>query len=504
MSNLSPIDELLKAVWENLPVGLCLVDERGTITAVNASFAAALGYGRTELVGAALPKLFAAESAVQGLAAHEAFIAGDTTALQKNHAPILHKTLRAIFAQITDTRLELGGRVYRLISLTDLSREAQAEPQLRQLQRVENFSAMASEVGNDFNNLLSIILGYAALLQEPSVDTARIATAVTGIDKAVGRAAGLIKQTLYLSRKAEPIFQSADLGSFVADFCQMVGENFGRDLTLVYHPAPGLPQVSVDSYQLNHLLLNLTQKVRDLAGSGGRLEFQLSALTGAELGKRFSEAREPSYVLLCVRATPAPDMIETFNSAAQRMAERIRDLPILVVHNIMAVHRGWLDIAVAPSELVFSLYFPAAPEPAPLPPLTTNPVTNGAARPHVLLVVDDEETLLHSLCFILERNGYRVLKARDGIEAIDVFRQHRGGISLVLCDLGLPRMSGWEAFMKMRELTPDIDAIFMSGHLEENLQNELLKAGARGYLQKPFAIGDVLAAVNKFFATHEN
>ncbi|HEV8072585.1 MAG TPA: response regulator, partial [Opitutaceae bacterium] len=88
-----------------------------------------------------------------------------------------------------------------------------------------------------------------------------------------------------------------------------------------------------------------------------------------------------------------------------------------------------------------------------------------------------------------------------GIEAVEAFRRHHEEITLVLCDLGLPRMSGWEAFMKMRDLVPSVDAIFMSGHLEENLQAEIIKSGARGYLQKPFAISEVLAAVNRFFTT---
>ncbi|HXA14535.1 MAG TPA: response regulator, partial [Opitutaceae bacterium] len=176
------------------------------------------------------------------------------------------------------------------------------------------------------------------------------------------------------------------------------------------------------------------------------------------------------------------------------------DLSILAVHSIMSVHRGWLDVRALPGELIFSLYFPASPELAaePVAP-AEKPAAASAER--VILLVDDEETLLHALSHILERSGCRVLKARDGIEAVEVFRQRHAEIGLVLCDLGLPRMSGWEAFMKMRDLVPAVDAIFMSGHLEENLQAEIIKSGARGYLQKPFAISEVLSAVNRFFET---
>ncbi|HXC02364.1 MAG TPA: response regulator [Opitutaceae bacterium] len=498
--------ELFPAAWEKLPFGLCLVDERGAIVTINPAFADLLGYNRTELVGAMFTMLFPPEASVQGLAAHAAFLAGDNNAL-KTFSAIIHKSGRALFAHTTDARLTLAGRPYRLFSLIDLAREAQTEPQLRQLQRAESFAAMASEVGNDFNNLLSIILGYTTFLQDPAVDSGRAATAIDGIEKAVARAANLIKQTLYLSRKIEPTFQRAQLGLLVENFCQMIGDSYGKQLTLVRSTEPALPPVAVDLYQINHLLLNLCQKSRDLAGPGGRLEFAVSAVAGAELSKKYPDAREPKYDLLRIRLTPPEstdeDTLETFNSAALGLTERVRDLSILAVHSIMSVHRGWLDVSAFPGELVFSLYFPASPELAAEPAVpvaaAAAPVAPRAER--VILLVDDEETLLHALSHVLERNGCRVFKARDGIEAVEVFRLRHAEIGLVLCDLGLPRMSGWEAFMKMRDLVPSVDAIFMSGHLEENLQAEIIKSGARGYLQKPFAISEVLAAVNRFFTT---
>ncbi len=497
--------ELFPVAWEKLPFGLCLVDERGAIVTVNPAFADLLGYTRTELIGAMFTLLFPPEASVQGLAAHAAFLAGDNAAL-KTFGATSHKRGRALFAHTTDARLTLAGRPYRLFSLIDLAREAQTEPQLRQLQRAESFAAMASEVGNDFNNLLSIILGYTTFLQDPAVDSGRAATAIEGIEKAVARAANLIKQTLYLSRKIEPTFQRAQLGQLVENFCQMIGDSYGKQLTLIRSVEPALPPVAVDLYQINHLLLNLCQKSRDLAGPGGRLEFLVSAVAGAELSKKYPDAREPKYDLLCIRLTPPEstdeDTLETFNSAALGLTERVRDLSILAVHSIMGVHRGWLDVSALPGELVFSLYFPASPELAAepvVPTATAAPVVPRAER--VILLVDDEETLLHALSHVLERNGYRVFKARDGIEAVEVFRLRHAEIGLVLCDLGLPRMSGWEAFMKMRDLVPSVDAIFMSGHLEENLQAEIIKSGARGYLQKPIAISEVLAAVNRFFTT---
>src|SRR5690606_30771859 len=95
-----------------------------------------------------------------------------------------------------------------------------------------------------------------------------------------------------------------------------------------------------------------------------------------------------------------------------------------------------------------------------------------AAAGVTVLVVDDEDSLLHALSFALERNGFKVLKARDGVAAVETFERHHATIALVLCDLGLPRMSGWEAFMRMRQVRSDVRVILMTGQLGHALQEE--------------------------------
>jgi two-component system, cell cycle sensor histidine kinase and response regulator CckA len=172
------------------------------------------------------------------------------------------------------------------------------------------------------------------------------------------------------------------------------------------------------------------------------------------------------------------------------------------VHSIMASHRGHLEIdATSGPAMVFRLYLPVLSEPVVSvdPPAAITPALSAPER--TVLVVDDEETLLHALSFLLTRNGYTVLKARDGVEAVEEFTRNSHRISLVLLDLGLPRMSGWEAFLKIKDHTPQVNALIMSGHLEANLKTEILRAGARGYLQKPFAMSEALVEVNRFFKT---
>ncbi len=497
---------LLTEFWTRSTIGLCLTDERGIILSVNAAFAEASGYTMEELAGLHIMRLSAAEAAVRGSVAHTAFIAGDDAATAEN--TYLHKSGRPLFAHVSDTRLRsLDGKTYRLTTLLDLTRQAGGVPQLRQHQQAENFTALAADISNDFNNLLSIILGYTAFLQDGTLDTNRLNTAVGGIDHAVRRAANLIRQTLHLSRREELCFQRVAVGEFVKEFFRMAGETITPGIEVSLDLAEDLPPVSLDPQQFHHVLANLGQKARELTGDGGRILFTTRLVEGAEVRTKFSDAREPSYVSLglCVEPT-AKAFVEGERpgswDAAVRFVERRRDLSVLVVHSIMASHRGHLEIdSFSGPRLVFRLYLPALADvvSAAEPPVAV--VESVAAKERTVLLVDDEDTLLQALSFLLTRNGFTVIKARDGVEAVDEFIRNAHRISLVVIDLGLPRMSGWEAFLKIKDHSPQVNALIMSGHLEANLKTEILRAGAKGYLQKPFAMSEALAEVNRFFKT---
>ncbi|GEM_PF-1118335 len=498
------LGELLADFWTRSSVGLCLTDDRGSIVGTNAAFAETVGYSAGELPGMHLMRLFAAEASVRGSVEHAAFMGGDDTATAES--TYLHKSGRPLFAHASDTRLKSpDGRAYRLTTLVDLSRQVSGLPQLRQHQQAENFTALASDISNDFNNLLSIILGYTAFLQDGSLDAGRLGTAVGGIDHAVRRAANLIRQTLHLSRRDELCFQRIDVGAFVKEFFRMAGETLTPNIEVSLDLASDLPPVSLDPQQFHHVLANLGQKARELTGDGGRMLFTTRRVDGAEVRTKFSDAREPAYVMLKLwAAPPAKSFVEGERpgtwDAAVRFAERRRDLAILVVHSIMASHRGHLEVDTwSGPALVFRLYVPALMESEPVkePPVAINPTALAAER--TVLVVDDEDTLLQALSFLLTRNGFNVLKARDGVEAVEEFTRNASKIALVVIDLGLPRMSGWEAFLKIKDHSPQVNALIMSGHLEANLKTEILRAGAKGYLQKPFAMNEALAEVNRFF-----
>ncbi|RPI04179.1 MAG: response regulator [Ignavibacteriae bacterium] len=116
-----------------------------------------------------------------------------------------------------------------------------------------------------------------------------------------------------------------------------------------------------------------------------------------------------------------------------------------------------------------------------------------------ILIVEDEETLRDLLRMMLEDNGFKVIQAVDGLEAVELFREHQNEIGVVLSDLGLPRLGGWEAFVKMKEINPRLIGILASGFFNKNTRKEIINSGAKDFIAKPYNSAQIIALVRQAF-----
>ncbi len=120
-----------------------------------------------------------------------------------------------------------------------------------------------------------------------------------------------------------------------------------------------------------------------------------------------------------------------------------------------------------------------------------------------ILIVEDEEFLRMLLAELMAEEGYTVYEAADGYEALEVYKQHQNDIHIILSDLGLPRLGGWEAFEKMRELNPDIKGILASGYFDPELKERIIQSGAKYFIQKPYNPPDIIALLNRIVKGEE-
>lgn len=374
------------------------------------------------------------------------------------------------------------------------------EQQLVQAQKMEGLGTLAGGIAHDFNNILAIILGYTNKLESSHAKPNEFPGAIKVIKEAVERGAALVQQLLTSARQSEARLSSVDLNSVVRELERMLQATFPKTIDFDLELQPDLPLVTADKGQLHQVLLNLCVNARDAMPQGGRLTLGTGITSGASLTEIFSGVTAESYACIRVRDTGVgmsrevkSHIFEPFFTTKER--GKGTGLGLSVVYGVVNNHRGFVQVESEPGAgTSFNIYLPVKHAGAE----QLGPDRTGAPRqniPQTILLVEDEDMLRELGVSILENEGFRVLPAKDGVEAVALFQTYADEIGLVVCDLGLPRLGGREAFLKMKENRPGVRAIVASGYLEPMIRSEMLKAGVIDTIQKPYDFNDLLAKI---------
>lgn len=293
------------------------------------------------------------------------------------------------------------------------------------------------------------------------------------------------------------MFEVVRVNEMVQDFWRLVAETFPPGIRFDLRLADDLPALLADPGQLHQAMLNLCINARDAMTEqaegkvSGTLTIETACVEGGFLRGRFPMAREDRYLLVRVRDTGAgmdeatrERIFEPFFTT--KPPGKGTGLGLAVVYGVVNGHQGFIDVESSPgSGTTISLYFPVHPveEEAALQVPRSEP-QRGAGQ--TVLLVEDEEMLLDLLQTLLEEHGYHVLTARDGQEAVDLYRRFNSKISIVLSDMGLPKLGGWEAFRQMKAMNPNVRCILASGYFDPELRTQMVNEGALDFVQKPY------------------
>ena len=381
------------------------------------------------------------------------------------------------------------------------------EQQLMQAQKMEGLGTLAGGIAHDFNNILAIILGYTNRLETFRSKPKEVPGAIKVIKEAVERGAALVQQLLTSARQTEARFSSLDLNGLVRDLEKMLQATFPKMINFDLQLQPDLPTITADRSQIHQVLLNLCVNARDAMPNGGTLTLETSLTAGAQLTEIFTGASAERYACVRVRDTGAgmtpqvkAHIFEPFFTTKER--GKGTGLGLSVVYGVVNNHRGFVQAESEPDAgTTFTVYLPV--EHATEEGLGKTKVLLKQHASKTILLVEDEEMLRELGVSILEGEGYRVLAAKDGLEAVALFEANSDEIGLVVCDLGLPRLGGREAFLKMKQSKPDVRAIVASGYLEPTIRSEMLKAGVIDTIQKPYDFHELLAKIRAAIGPEE-
>ncbi len=387
--------------------------------------------------------------------------------------------------------------------LRDVTEQRGLEEQLRQAQKMESVGTLAGGMAHDFNNILSIILGYVNALEQVDLPREQHLKSIDSIRKAVERGAGIIRQLLTFAKKTTGEITSIPLNETITDLSRLLEETLPKGIRLVLQLTVANPVLKADENQLQQALLNLCLNAKDAIFSKpdekGTITIQTEVVHGHSVKHRFPRSEDQEYALIMVQ----DDGVGMEEEARGRMFEPFfttkppgkgTGLGLAVVYGVVNAHKGFIDVeSVLGEGTTVTMFLPAqVRQPASRPEMAGM----GGERGGVLLV-EDEEMLIDLLQTFLEENGFRVFQARDGEEAVRVYEKNRNDIDVVLSDMGLPKMGGWEAFQKMKEINPDVKSILASGYLDPVLRAEMIRAGAVDFIQKPYVPEIILERIRE-------
>ena len=375
------------------------------------------------------------------------------------------------------------------------------QDQLLQSQKLEAVGTLAGGVAHDFNNLLQGIQGCADLLllkknpDEPGFKE------IKEIDRAVRSAGELTRQLLTFSRRLQSDLRPLSLNQQVQLARKLLERTIPKMIRLVVDLDPHAKNINADPSQIEQMLMNLAINARDAMPDGGTIRIETeNVLLDEEFCKHHLGVTPGAFALLSVSDTGCGMHGETLKHIFEpffttKEVERGTGLGLAMVYGIVKSHGGLITCQSTPgSGSTFNVYFPSLVQDAPLTD-SEEKKSQPQGGTETILLVDDEEVIQDFGRKALVEFGYKVLTASDGESALKLYRKQQSDIDLVIMDLIMPGMGGYQCLQRILELNPDVPILVASGNSKTREKSQWTHA--TGFISKPYRLNDMLCAIRK-------
>lgn len=392
-----------------------------------------------------------------------------------------------------------AGRVSGLQAVArNVTDRERLEDQLRQSQKMDAVGRLAGGIAHDFNNLLGVITGYSELISIHDGLPAIVKQQAEEINKTGKRAASLARQLLTFSRKQGANPAVVNLNGILSDSMGMLRRLIEANIDISMQLSPDLGNVKIDTGQIEQVLVNLAVNARDAMPDGGKLIVRTRNFDWQHTG-------DPE---LDAEIRPGPQVILEVSDTGMGMTEQIKarmfdpffttkgtgkgtGLGLSIVYGIVKQSGGHISVYSEPGKgTTVRIYLPRVN--APLEVMSGYaPLQLGNTQSQTVLLVEDEETLRRMTAYFLKQLGYRVLEAENGERAMALCEDHGGTIDLVLTDIIMPRLDGFELYKKISQKRAGARFLFMSGYADDVIAAHEDWIHEAPFIQKPFGLSDL-------------
>lgn len=491
-----------RSIYEQAAVGIERVSINGQLLMVNSALSRMLGYKESELLGKNTSEITHPSDY-----AHELDL---LSAMERDHQPSYeiekryrHSDGSLVWVNETSSMVNgpSGAPLYRISVIQDVTARKRAEEQLAHSQKMEAVGRLAGGVAHDFNTLLNVMLGYSELLLSELPEDDPLRERVMQIKNSGDAGAMLTRQLLAFSRKQPIAEQVLDLCEVVSKMTPILSRLLRDDIVFTVSCGDECScPVKVDPGQIQQLILNLVSNAADAMPDGGRLHVEVREFRADESYLRQHSALSVgTYALLTIsdtgtgmNAATAAHIFEPFFTTKE--AGKGTGLGLATVYGIVKRNGGDIWVYSEPgSGTVFKVLLPLTVERQKDKSSQVSRQERGGSGETILLV-EDSAALRELTRVILQRDGYKILEAEDGVAALEVSNNFSGEIDLLLSDVVMPRMRGPVLAEKMLKQRPGVAVVFLSGYTEEAIAQS---DGISGFVlvEKPYTASSLLNSV---------
>lgn len=493
-------NEIRDAVIHSSPLAIWALDAEGRVSFWNPAAESIFGWRAGEVVGTPLP-IIPPDQQEDYRRWLDAFRRGEMISgleRKRQRKDGSHIDVVIWTAPLRDRE----GRISGTIAIdSDISQRKLLEEQFRQAQKLEAVGRLAGGVAHDFNNLLTIIQGYTEMIVMEAEDVPNLLEYAHEIQYAADRASALTSQLLAFSRRQISQPRILDLNEVVTHSMKMLRRIIGEDIEVSAHLAPDLGKVKVDPVYIDQVIMNLAVNARDAMPKGGRITLETAniRLDAEYLDRHIGVAAGP-YCMLAVSDTGIGMTPETRSRLFEpffttKEAGKGTGLGLAIVYGIVKQAGGEIMVYSEPGKgTTFKIYLPMADMPASFAAEERRREMRGS---ETILLCEDDPKIRRLVETMLTRQGYHVLVAENPDQALEIVRQHNGPIDLLLTDIVMPRLSGFELAKTVNELRPDVRVLYMSGYTDNQMSSSWVLDQDVPFIQKPFTAAALTAKVRE-------
>lgn len=483
-----------RTLFERVPDGIFIANPESYHLDANPMMCEMLGYARTELIGLHVTDIVMQKENENNRSESDQFKSEDNYPrvwqFQRKDGSFLHAEVKVI--PMPDGNL-LG-------TVRDITQRRKIEAQLQQAQKMEAIGRLAGGIAHDLNNMLSPILGYSELLLIDASDPITCKKWLEQIKEAGLKARGLVHQLLAFSRKQTLEYKPINLNSTVHDFKELLRRTIREDIDLEIMTTPKIGTIRADIGQIEQVIMNLCVNAQDAMPDGGKLILETALV---ELDSKYTKdhpsSRAGQYVMLAVTDTgigmDESIQKQVFDPFFSTKGDLGTGLGLSTVYGIVKQHDGTIWIYSEPGKgTTIKVYLPKTDE----QPMEIGSNEIGIEKlkgSETILIVEDSESVRNLSCDILERQGYRVLSASSGAEALNILVSYDGAIDLLLTDVVMTDMNGKELYEEVKKKSAQTNVLYMSGYTNNVIAHHgILDEGIK-LIQKPFSIQGLASKV---------